>query len=61
MTVAELNEKIIGKTLDEAQDLLRPLGYLIREHGRMGTCDAKKNRLNVSVQNGMITSIVRIG
>lgn len=59
--------QLIGKTLQEASDLLEPLGYTVRPTKKNGspiicTRDYKFNRLNVEIDSeNKIIDVVGIG
>lgn len=58
--------EIIGKTLTEAKDYLEKNGMTLRVSVKdkkhlMVTCDARANRVNVSVENDIVVTITGIG
>ena len=59
--------QLIGKTLQEAGDLLEPLGYIVRATKKNGspiicTRDYRLNRLNVEIDSeSKIVDVVGIG
>lgn len=62
----ELQKAGVGKTLSEARLALGKLGYTIRvmkEDGqhKIGTCDFRMDRINVTVENGKVTEVGSIG
>lgn len=60
MNASMLSEKIIGKTLKEVERICKKNSVKCRisdEDGKpiMGTCDFKPDRLNLSVNKGIVT------
>jgi hypothetical protein len=60
------DSEIIGMTLEEAKTYLEPHGLRVRAKSidgnpMMGTMDMQPNRINVSVDNGVITGVSRRG
>jgi len=57
----ELKQNIIGKTFDEAKKFLKNKGYSLRHSGQIGSCEVKKNRINVELNKNVITSVIGVG
>ncbi len=57
---------LVGKTLEEASALAAENGFTIRPtridgESLFGTCDMNRSRINVEVENNVITIVGRIG
>ena len=64
----ELHEMLVGLELEFAQDLIDSMEHpftirVMRLNGQncIGTADYNPNRVNVSIQDGIIKSIISIG
>mgnify|MGYP003330447016 CR=1 FL=1 len=56
-----LLKKVVGKTVDEAKGLCVASGCLMRDANKVGTCDARPNRINVNIENGIVVSVSHVG
>ena len=61
-----IKEHIIGLSVDDARTLLEQNNMALRIMKRdgehlIGTCDWRLNRLNVEVEQGVVTSVMAIG
>lgn len=59
-------DKYVGKTEKQAANMAEKEGMVIRVTNRdgeslMGTCDYRTDRINVSVEDGVITGISGLG
>lgn len=57
---------IVGLTVERARNIVESAGWILRiteEDGkeRCGTCEARNNRLNVTVEQGYIKGILHVG
>jgi len=65
-TVSDLEKAIVGKTVEEAHKTANEQGLRLRirtlnGQGTMGTCDYVTNRVNIAVDDDIVTGIVGIG
>lgn len=59
-------EHLIGLPLEEAKQRAKKMGVIIRANhtnseGFLFTCDYKQNRITVSVDDGIVDSILSVG
>lgn len=65
-SVAEITRRIVGEKLDEVLEPLLDAGWTVHEvkvDGRsmVGTCDFRRERINVEIENGIIASVAGFG
>lgn len=63
---AELKASIIGQPIDEVRRVAEQAGFVIRvrrdgNNRYLGTCDVVRNRINVGVDNGVVTEVSGFG
>jgi hypothetical protein len=62
LNLAEMKNKVVGLPFEEAHKIAQEAGLKCRIHGRIGTCDFRRDRINVSVDaNNIVTDIVKVG
>lgn len=66
IAIAKIAEKIVGLPVEDAATLLKNEGLLIRQmrvdgESLMGTADFRKERVNVEVEDGKVTGVLKLG
>ena len=62
----QIKEALVNHSIDEAKMLAEAAGWFVRAmriDGKncIGHCDFRANRINVHVENGMVTEVTGIG
>ena len=64
--INEIAKRIIGMQVDDARKQLEESGWSLRlvsidGKGCVGTCDVRRDRINVKARNGIVTEYVSNG
>jgi len=59
-------DNIVGLRFEQAKQLAESQGFVLRvmrEDGEhyIGTCDYRTNRLNIAIDDGAVTDLLRVG
>lgn len=59
-TLKEFAAKLIGLAIEEAKKMVEPRNFRIMRidgEGQRGTCDFREDRVNISVNNGVVDEV----